>query len=287
MEVIWVTGAGGLIGSYLVRTAPAGPQPFRVRALTRQDLDLCDFHAVERSFRQERPSHVLHCAALSRSPACEANPALARQVNAAATAHLAELCGGSGLVLLSTDLVFDGKRGNYPETAPVNPLNIYGETKVEAEQTTLRGGGNLVIRTSLNAGVSPTADRGFNEEIRRAWRAGRELCLFTDEFRSPIGAEVTARAIWALVLRGATGLYHVAGTERLSRWQLGERLAARWPELNPRLRPGSLRDYRGAPRASDTTLQCAKVQALLPFPLPKFSQWLGTQPRGALEEIES
>jgi dTDP-4-dehydrorhamnose reductase len=286
MEIIWVTGAGGLIGSYLVRTAPEGSRSFRALALTRQNLDLCDFYAVERRFRQERPTRVLHCGALSRSPACEANPTLARQVNAAATAHLAELCGGRGLVLLSTDLVFDGKTGNYPETAPVNPLNIYGETKVEAEQTTLRGGGNLVIRTSLNAGVSPTANRGFNEEIRLAWRAGRELCLFTDEFRSPIGAEVTARAIWALVLGGAQGLYHVAGAERLSRWQLGERLAARWPELNPRLRPGSLQNYHGPSRAPDTTLQCAKAQALLPFPLPKFSAWLEAQPRGALEEIE-
>ncbi len=137
---------------------------------------------------------------------------------------------------------------------------------------------HTVIRTSLNGGVSPTGDRGFNEEIRRAWQEGRTLNLFTDEFRSPIPASATARAVWELARLEQTGLIHIAGSQRLSRWEIGQLLAARWPQLKPKLEPGSLKDYRGAPRAPDTSLNCAKAQALLSFPLPGLRDYLAAHP---------
>ncbi|MDB6121264.1 MAG: putative dTDP-4-dehydrorhamnose reductase, partial [Pedosphaera sp.] len=108
---------------------------------------------------------------------------------------------------------------------------------------------------------------------------GRTLKLFTDEFRSPIAAAVTARTVWELVSRNQPGLYHVAGNERLSRWQIGQLLAARWPELNPKMEAGSLKKYQGAPRSPDTSLNCVKVQNLLSFPLSGLSEWLAANPR--------
>ncbi|MCX6926730.1 MAG: sugar nucleotide-binding protein, partial [Verrucomicrobia bacterium] len=125
---------------------------------------------------------------------------------------------------------------------------------------------------------SPTGDRGFNEQMRRAWQTGKTLSLFTDEFRSPIAAEVTAQAIWELVAQNKPGLYHVAGNERLSRWQIGQLLAARWPQLKPRLEPGSLKEYQGAPRPPDTSLNCAKAQQHLSFRLPGLTEWLHAHP---------
>ena len=253
----------------------------RVVALTRQRLDLTDSAAVRAAFRRDDPQLVIHCAALSKSPDCEANPALARKLNVEVTALLAELAAEIPLVFLSTDLVFDGRTGNYDEAAPVNPLSVYAETKAAAEQILLANPNHTVIRTSLNGGTSPTGDRGFNEQMRRAWQAGQSMRLFTDEFRSPIPAEVTARAIWELASQRKPGLYHVAGSERLSRWQIGQLLAARWPDLKPQIEPGSLKQYRGAPRAPDTSLNCAKAQKLLSFRLPGLTEWLATHPDDA------
>jgi dTDP-4-dehydrorhamnose reductase len=181
-------------------------------------------------------------------------------------------------VLLSTDLVFDGRQGNYLETARVNPLSVYGETKAAAEQIVLVHPLHTVIRTSLNGGVSAAGDRGFNEEIRHAWRAGRTLTFFADEFRCPIPAAVTARAIWELASRQATGLYHVAGSERLSRLQIGQLLSERWPQLNPKFQAGSVKDYQGPPRAPDTSLNSGKAQKLLSFHLPGLGAWLKANP---------
>lgn len=273
----WVTGAGGLIGSYLVNSC-AGRTDWQVRGLTRQDLDLADTAAMRRLFLSDQPDLVIHCAALSKSPACQANPSLARELNVTVTARLAELANEIPFLFLSTDLVFDGRKGNYLETDPVNPLSVYAETKVQAEQIVLRNPRHTVVRTSLNGGRSPSGDRGFNEEMCLTWKAGRTLNLFTDEFRCPIAARVTADALWALARANPSGIFHLAGSERLSRWQVGELLAQRHRELNPRLHPGSLRDYQGAPRPPDTSLDSSRIQALLPFPLPAFSRWLAEHP---------
>jgi len=246
--------------------------------LTRDQFDLTDFAAMRAAFQQQQPRLVIHCAALSRSPACQSNPAQARTINVEVTARLAELAADIPFFFFSTDLVFDGRQGDYDEAAPLNPLSVYAETKAAAERIVLMNPGHTVVRTSLNGGVSPTGDRGFNEDMRRAWAAGRELTLFTDEYRCPLPAAVTARAVWELVVRNEPGLFHLAGSERLSRWRIGQLLAARWPQLRPRLRPGSLRDYHGAPRAPDTSLNSDKIQRRLSFKLPGLTEWLAARP---------
>lgn len=276
--IVWITGAGGLIGHHFVQTAAQFAPRWQARGLTRQQLDLVDFDAVRKAFREQKPAAIIHCAALSKSPDCQANPALARKINVEATTLLAELAADIPFVFFSSDLVFDGRKGNYVETDPVGPLSVYAETKVAAEQIVLANPRHTVIRTSLNGGTSPRGDSGFNEQLRRDWQAGKVPKFFVDEFRCPIPAAVTARAIWELLNCGATGLLHVAGAERLSRAQIGQLLAARCPELNPKFEVGSLRDYSGAPRAPDTSLNCAKAQAQLSYPLPGLGSWLTANP---------
>jgi len=275
---VWITGAGGLIGHYLVETAAQALPGARIVGLTRAELDLADFPAVRREFHRQRPALVIHCAGLSRSPDCQANPGRAYLLNVQATVLLAELAAAIPLLFFSSDLVFDGQTGHYDETAPVNPLSVYGETKVLAEQAVLANPRHTVIRTSLNGGTSPRGGRAFNEALRRAFAEGQTLRLFTDEFRSPIHARVTARAVWELAARNSPGLYHVAGSQRLSRLEMGRLVAARWPALNPRIVPASSQEYPGAPRPPDTSLDCAKAQARLSFPLPGLAAWLAEHP---------
>jgi len=191
-----------------------------------------------------------------------------------ATRFLCEIAAALPFIFFSSDLVFDGQKGNYVEADAPNPLSVYGETKMEAERIVLKNPAHTVIRTSLNAGVSPTGDHSFNEEMRKAWELGRTLSLFVDEFRSPIPAIETTRAVWELAARGCAGIYHVAGSERLSRFEIGQLLARRLPQLNPKIMAGTLKTYQGAPRPPDTSLNCARAQSLLSFPLPAFSKWL-------------
>jgi dTDP-4-dehydrorhamnose reductase len=276
--LVWITGAGGLIGNYLVQTAPRFAPEWQAHGLTRAELDLLDFAGVQRKFREQQPQLIIHCAAMTRTPLCQSQPELARRNNVEATALLAELAADIPFIFFSTDLVFDGRTGNYDESSPVNPISVYAETKVAAEQIVRANPRHTIVRVALNAGASPTGDRAFNEQMRIAWEAGKTLNLFADEFRCPIPAAVTARAVWELALQGATGVFHIAGSERLSRYEIGKLLAPRWPRLNPKIVPASANTYQGAPRCPDVSMNCAKVQKLLSFPLPRFSEWLAAQP---------
>ena len=278
--LVWITGANGLIGNYLVQTAPKFAPRRRVRALTRADFDLLDFAAVEREFKKDQPQLVIHCAAITVVGEAQKNPQLARRVNVEVTQFLAELAAEIPFVFFSTDLVFDGRKGNYIETDSTNPLHVYGETKVAAEEMVLKNPLHLVIRTSLNGGVSPSGNRAFNEQLRRSLQsAGQGMKLFTDEFRSPIPAVETARAIWELVEKKCAGLYHLAGAEKLSRWQIGQLLIKRWPEMTAKIEAGSAKDFSGPVRALDTSLNIFKVQRVLSAPLPGLSEWLAANPR--------
>jgi dTDP-4-dehydrorhamnose reductase len=272
--VVWITGAGGLIGNYLVQMAPKVAPSVRVRPLIRANLDLEDFAAVREAFRREMPAMVIHCAALANTPMCEKNPALAHRLNVEVTSVLAELAADIPLIFFSTDLVFDGRVGNYDEAAAVNPPSAYAKTKVEAERIVLANPKHTVVRTSLNFGQSRTGDRAFNEQMRSAVQRGETLNLFTDEFRCPIPAVVTARAVWELAAQNKPGLYHLAGSERLSRWEIGQSLAAYWAPLKAKMEQASIRDFHGLPRSPDTSLNCAKIQKLISFPLPRFSEWI-------------
>ena len=286
-RTVVVTGSGGLIGSYLVGSAFRWVPGWRVVGLTRHELDLTDRSAVRDLWQRLKPEAIVHCAAISKAVACQDHPELARRVNVEATDHLADLASGSGarLLLLSTDHVFDGRQGSYTETDPVSPLTVYGETKVAAERLVLAHERHLVLRTSLNAGLSPTGDRSFVEELLLAWRARRPLTLFTDEYRCPIPAAVTARAIWELIRTAPSGLYHLAGQERLSRWDLGQLMASLYPELEPSVRPGTLRDYAGPARSPDLSLNCDKVRRHLSFQLPGFRAWLQRQRGNPVKDL--
>jgi dTDP-4-dehydrorhamnose reductase len=266
----WVTGAAGLIGRHIARDSHDG---WEVRSLTRADFELTDFAAVREAFVRDHPKLVIHCAALSKTPACEAQPSVAWRNNVDVTRSLCALAGDIPLLFLSTDLVFDGVQGNYVETDVPNPLNVYAETKVAAERIVLANPKHSVIRTSLNVGHTSNGT-AFNEQWRAAWKRGDVTRLFTDEFRSPIAAEVTAPAIWEIIAADRPGLYHIAGSERLSRFEIGQLLARCCPQLHPRIEPSSIQHFAGPRRSPDTTLDSSKAQALLSFRLPRFSDWL-------------
>lgn len=277
MKLAWITGANGLIGNYLVKAAPKfGPQ-WQVRPLTRAQLDLLDFASVEREFKKGRPQVIIHCAAVSTVAEAQKNPALARKINVEATKFLAELAAEIPFVFFSTDIVFDGRKGNYVETDAPNPLHVYGETKAAAEQILLKNSRHLVVRTSLNAGISITGNRGFNEQFRLALQTGQGMKLFTDEVRCPIFAGETARAVWELVQKNCAGVFHVAGAEKLSRYEIGRMLLRRWP-IKAGIERGLAKDFPGPPRALDTTLDISKVQKTLSRSLPGLAEWLATNP---------
>jgi len=269
-----VTGAAGLIGQYVVKSASRWAPGWEVRGLSRADLDLTNHVAAERTWQLLKPNAVIHCAALSRTKDCEQNPQRARRINVEATAHLARLSKDIPFIFLSSGEVFDGKTGWYHETDEPNPINFYGKTKCEAEQLVLQNPRHTVVRIVLTAGTSQNIDRSFVEDMCQAAEGGKSVTLYADEYRCPLPAGAIARAIWELVGKDESGLFHLGGPERLSRWEIGQALMSWYPELQDRLVKGCACDHIGAPRPADLSLNCEKIQARLSFPIPGFRSWL-------------
>ena len=275
---VWITGAGGLLGSYLLKTAPQFAANCQAIGLRRDDLDLTDFVALRVRFQADRPDAVIHCAAIAHPPACQRDPDAARRMNVEVTRSLAELAAYIPLCFFSSDLVFDGNRGNYVETDATNPVSVYAETKVAAEQVVLANPRHTVLRLSLNFGKSPTGNRAFNEMLRNDLAAGKNFSLFTDEFRCPTAAFVTARATWELLGQRAAGLFHLCGADRLSRWEIANLLLPHWPALPGKIQPDTVKSYQGPPRPPDCSMNTAKVQRLLSFRLPGMAETLAQHP---------
>jgi dTDP-4-dehydrorhamnose reductase len=274
MAKVWVTGAQGLIGSHIVTALQRTGGRFEALPIVRQRVDLECYEEMRAAFRHDDPAVVVHCAAYSDTAYCEAHPERAFAVNMNLTASLAELARDRLFIFFSTDLVFDGKCGQYTESSAVGPLSVYARSKVMAEAAVLANPRHAVVRTSMTAGPSPRGNKGFDESLVTAWHAGRELSLFVDEFRNPIAAEITARAVCEMITKSLTGLFHLAGSERLSRYQIGALLAVHHPELKPRIRPGTIRDFPDQARPADCSLDSAKLQGELSFVLPAYSAWL-------------
>ncbi|UFP96038.1 dTDP-4-dehydrorhamnose reductase family protein [Gloeobacter morelensis] len=276
-----ITGASGLLGFQVARRALQSawevvgtisrhrcPLPIEQPQL---DLASEDLSGLAAFVGQYRPDALVHCAAMSEAAQCEANPTAALRVNVAATEALALAADriGCRFVFISTDLVFDGRGAPYCEESLPSPLGCYGRTKMAAEERVLKlgGGGALVLRTSLLLGPSPSGARSVEERLAAQLAAGKQANLFTDEFRSPVYAPDLAVALLELVEAGQSGLLHLGGPERLSRYALGMLLADHFGWDTRLILAASGRDYPSTPpRPSDVSLDSRRAYALLSTP---------------------
>lgn len=242
---VLVTGGSGFIGRAVVRqfastgqaVVATGSRPAeRVGEIVRQNdqqprgsiaCDSCDFDRpsdIPALLDRHHPSAIVHAAATPDLADCERDPDRARRVNVEASEVIARWASHHGcrLICISTDQVFDGLQAPYTEDADPRPVHIYGRSKVEAEQRTLDACPDAtVVRISLVYGDSPTGRRSASEQVLNALREGRELRLFTDEYRTPILVDDVARAIGELLDLTDVRRLHLAGPDRVSRYGFG------------------------------------------------------------------
>jgi len=192
-------------------------------------LDIRDGEATARLVSSSKPDLVALPAANPYVDDCERHPEENRRINVEGTRNVARACAAAGarLLFFSTDYVFDGRKGSdYEEGDAPNPINEYGRQKLAAEGIVGgSSGGNLIVRSSAVYGWHE-APKNFVLQILDRLKKGQTVKAATDILYNPTNADNLAQVCVRLADVGARGVYHVAGSERMSRFDFARHVAA-------------------------------------------------------------
>jgi len=231
-----ITGASGLLGSKLAELAVSLGYEVYSCYLTHKPkhgiavkADVQDKTSLAKAFEEAKPEAVVHTAALTDVDKCELDKSLAYSVNVLGTRNVAELSReyGSFLVYISTDYVFKGDRGMYSESDSPEPINYYGLTKLEGEKAVSHILNEYCIaRSSVIYGSEPASGKAnFALWILERLRRGEQVSVVVDQWNSPTLNSNLAEMIIEAVDRRLTGIYHMAGASRVSRYEFAKALA--------------------------------------------------------------
>ena len=275
---VLVTGVTGLLGSHVAAALQPeahvigvdrhpwwGDVPLQIH-----EIDLRSDEHVESLVRSAKPSVLVHCAALVNVDACEQSPDDAFAENAAIPARLARAVGPDCLfVYITTDGVFQGNSAFATEDMPPAPRTVYGRSKAQGETEVARVTPNhLILRTNF-FGWSSRRKQTSAEWLYTALEQQQPITLFTDFHFTPIYVVDFVAAMLQLIDRGARGLFHLTGGERVSKYEFGMELARQTGFSTANVRRGSIDDaHLAAPRPKDMSLSTERAAAILGAPLP-------------------
>jgi dTDP-4-dehydrorhamnose reductase len=232
---ILVTGASGLLGLNLslrmtgthaivgVDRSKLAGTPFDL-----VQADLLEAGTCSRLLDEVHPDAIIHTAANANVDACESDPVGARLLNAEFPGQLAELCARRGvrLVHISTDAVFDGtKDGIYVEDDVPNPLSVYARTKLDGERNVLSVNPDAIVVRVNFFGWSLSGTRSLAEFFYNNLSAGQQANGFTDIWFCPMFVDDLADTLVRMLEQSLLGLYHVVGSEALTKYDFGTRIA--------------------------------------------------------------
>ncbi len=225
--MILVTGSG-LLGAEVISvlgrefevvgTYNSKPKEGAVR------LDITDRSGVFDAVGKAMPSVIVHTAALTNVDYCESHHDEAMAINALGTKNVADAANkfNAKMIYVSTDFVFDGKGSMYREDDPVNPISYYAYSKLLGEYYVLGLDNYVIARTSV---VYGNARQNFVTWVRDSLKSGTRIKVVNDQFNTPTLSTDCAEAIMELVKNCAQGVYHTAGSERISRFEFARKIA--------------------------------------------------------------
>lgn len=269
---ILITGGSGLAGSKLAEVASArGYEVYSGYAHNlppygkKVQLDLMDTNGTQDLIGRIRPDVIVHSAALTDVDRCEREKDLAYKVNVEGTRAVAEAArrAGSYLVYISTDYVFDGQRGMYREEDETRPVSYYGLSKLLGEEFCLDQG--CIARTCVIYGSRPASGKvNFALWLLNTLKSGKEARVVTDQFITPTLNTSLAAMVLEAADRSLSGIYHLSGATRVSRFDYACQLARIFDLDHHLILPSRMSDLNWlAKRPADSSLDTDKASRML------------------------
>jgi dTDP-4-dehydrorhamnose reductase len=237
-------------------------------------LDLAGAFDARDILSQIKPDVVVYAAGLTDVDKCESNEWLAERLHAGAAGEFAAASRGRcPFLYISSDHLWDGTEPNVTEEDAVHPLNAYARTKVAGERMTLQANPEtLVLRTNF-FGQGLAWRRSLSDWMADSLSTGEPLGAFADAYFTPIAMPLLAQLIIQLVDENIAGIYHCAGSERISKFEFANLLADRLGYDRQLVFARYLSDAGlKAPRPLDMSLSTRKLATALGRTLPDISE---------------
>lgn len=186
-------------------------------------VDITDIGLVSNAINETKPDYVIHTASIADVDYVEKNRDKAKRNNLGGTINIIEACRKTGakMIYVSSNAVFDGKDAPYSECSAVNPINYYGQLKVEEEDAVRKSGLKYAI-------VRPILMYGWNLAVERknpvTWlidvlKLGKEIRMVDDIFCNPLFVEDCCSVILKIIALNKEGIFHVGGESEMSRYE--------------------------------------------------------------------
>lgn len=183
-------------------------------------VDVTDAASVQQAVDVHAPDAIVLAHGPSDITWCHENPAVAMRVHHGGALNVARAAPRTWKLLVSTDNVFDGVRPSYGESDAPSPANGYGDAKAAAERALLADGATFVLRVSLVYGWDDAAARSnFFALAARRLAAGERVAAPVDHWNTPVLVDDFASWGRALVHARPTGLVHLGGRDRVTRYE--------------------------------------------------------------------
>ncbi len=277
---LFITGGSGLLGSKVAELAlEKGYEVYSGYCNHRPEFgepvrfDLTDPDSIVRTIENVKPDVIIHSAALTDVDRCEKEKDLAYRINVEGTKAVAEVTKklNSFLIYVSTDYVFDGRRGMYKEDDETNPVNYYGYTKLLGEKHCRDF---CIARTCVIYGAKPASGKiNFALWLIERLEKGENVRIVTDQYITPTLNTNLARMILDAVEKEAKSIFHLAGATRVSRFEFAQGIARTFGLDDNLIIPSKMSEINWiAARPKDSSLDTSKAARCLdekPYDLKK------------------
>ena len=286
MKIVLI-GKNGQLGWEFQRILPALG---KLIALGRDELDVADQFAVQKTLMELQPNLIINTSAYTEVDLAETQSELANKINALSPGVMAEVARKTKAVFIhySTDYVFDGKTDQpYTESDAVHPLNLYGKSKLAGEENIKQiGGAHLILRTSW---VYSLRGNSFVNKVLGWSRKNKTLKIVNDQVSSPTWARALAETTTQTMtlnqinlldyIRERCGIYHLAAGGYTSRFEWAKQILANdskpTEQLVQTIEPvSSLEFSTPAVRPLFSALNCKKFTATFGLHLPNWEETL-------------
>ncbi|MFN0730006.1 SDR family oxidoreductase [Polaribacter gochangensis] len=238
---IIITGSNGLLGQNLIDLFQKDKTRYEIFGFSRgenrsgradfeyHNIDITNKQLLVEKTKQINPKFIINTAAMTNVDACENDKIGCYDLNVSVVQYLAAICSeiNAHLIHISTDFIFDGKKGNYTEDAVPNPLSYYGETKLLSEAVLQKSTINYtILRTILVYGlVNDMSRSNIVLWVKESLEKKKEITIVNDQFRTPTYVEDLALACKISIDKKATGIFNISSNQLLSVYEIAQEIA--------------------------------------------------------------